>query len=456
MSKRKNDNTSGLITSGGYVPRPGQTKPNVIILTQTKRFGKDISDYTAAIKAAENIDYPQRAKLFDLYEDTLLDTHLTSVIEKRRAAALCSPIVFRRGGKPDKKVNDQIRSPWFRSLISDIIDAQFWGFTLCQFFKEGDWITYNLIPRKHVDPVKRIILHQQTDITGTSWDEYRDLLFIGKPNQLGLLAKTAPYVLYKRNGIGDWSQFSEVFGMPIQEYTYDTDDDDARQRAIDDATNAGSLAVFVHGKDTNLNLIEAGNKTGSVDVYERLVEMCNKEISKAILLNTLTTESSSTGTQALGTVHKKSEDKVTQSDRQFILDVLNYDMTDIFCAMGIDTAGGEFCYPERKEIDPTSKINILTQLRSSFNLPIDDDYLYEEFGIEKPVDYHKIKQQMEQERIVQDEADKAAFSLIKQTDDSIDSSEPDDTKQPQKRSFRNWLRRFFSIAPSKGGADLDW
>lgn len=467
MSKKINKSDSqNLITSGGNVPRPGQTRPNVIILTQPKRFGKDISDYTAAIRAAENVDYSQRSKLYDLYEDILLDTHLISVIKKRRAAALRSPIVFRRDGKPDPVVNEQIKSPWFRKLISDIIDAQFWGFSLFQFYKEGDWINYNLIPRKHVDPDRRLILHRQTDITGTSWDEYPDLLFVGEPGVLGLLANVAPWVLYKRNSVGDWSQFSEVFGMPIQEYTYDTDDDDARQRAIDDASSAGSLAVFVHGKDTSLNLLEAGNKTGSADVYERLVETCNKEISKAILLNTLTTESSSTGTQALGTVHKKSEDNVIQSDRQDILNVLNYDMTDIFLAMGINTAGGEFCYPEKKDIDPTAKINILTQLKTNFNLPVDDDYLYDEFGVEKPSDYDERKKIIAEEIRRREEDERNAAAFIRQVSESDDVSDdtddnPDDDKslpadKTAKKSFRNLLRRFFGFAPLTGGADLEW
>ena len=150
--------------------------------------------------------------------------------------------------------------------------------------------------------------------------------------------------------------------MPIQEYTYETDDEDSRQRAIDDAANAGSLAVFVHGKDTSLNLVEAGNKTGSADVYERLCERCNNEISKLILGNTLTTESSENGTQALGTVRKKVEDRVAQADRRYVLDVLNYNMTDIFLRLGINTDGGEFCFPEQKDIDPATKMNILTQL----------------------------------------------------------------------------------------------
>lgn len=450
MSKRKKK--AGQITVGGHTPRPGQKQPNTIVLTQPKRFGIDISDYTSAVKSAENVDYPRRYKLFDLYSDILMDTHLTSVIEKRKNAVLCSKIEFRKNGKPDDKVNEQIASPWFRKLVADILDAPIWGFTLCQFHKIGEWVNYDLIPRKHADPVRRIILRHQTDITGVPWDEYPDLLFVGSEDELGLLAKAAPWVIYKRNTTADWAQFSEVFGMPIQEYIYDTNDDDARQRAINDAANAGSLAVFVHSKETELQLREAGNKTGSADVYDRLCERCNNEISKLILGNTLTTESSENGTQALGTVHKEVEDQVAESDRRYVLDVLNYDMTEIFAAMGIDTTGGEFCFPDQKKVDANTKMSILSQLRKTFNLPIDDDYLYEEFGIDKPKNYEQLKKEYQ----VMAETIASAPIANKQEGDEEEYNDKQQKQQEKKRTFRDWFMRFFGFAPKDDGAALDW
>lgn len=447
MNKRKKKN--GKITVGGNIPRPGQRHPNTIILTQPKRFGIDVADYTSAVKSAENVDFSRRYKLFDLYSDILMDTHLTCVIEKRKNAILCSEIEFRRDGKPDDKVNSQIASPWFTRLIADILDAKFWGFTLCQFFKDEEWVDYDLIPRKHADPVRKLILRHQTDITGTSWEEYPDLLFVGSDNDLGLLAKAAPWVIYKRNTTADWAQFSEVFGMPIQEYIYETDDEESRQRAINDASNAGSLAVFVHSKDTELQLREAGNKTGSADIYERLCERCNNELSKLILGNTLTTESSENGTQALGTVHKKVEDKVAQTDRQYVLNVLNYDMADIFTAMGINTEGGEFCFPEPKEVDANTKVSILTQLKKNFNIPVDDDYLYEEFGIDKPKNYEQLKKEQQGEKTVNE-----PIQPTKQV--NIPPQEQKGEEKGEKLSFKNWVKRFFGIAPGQDGADLDW
>ena len=93
----------------------------------------------------------------------------------------------------------------------------------------------------------------------------------------------------------------------------------------------------------------------------------------------------------MGTVHKKVEDKVLEADRKYVLNVLNYDMTDILLRMGINTEGGTFCFPEPKETDAGTKISILTQLKKNFNIPIDDDYLYEEFGIDKPANYEQLK-----------------------------------------------------------------
>lgn len=447
MSRKKNKNKPGIITVGGNFMAPGQKKPNVIVLTQPKRFGLDIADYMSAIRAAENVDFSRRYKLYDLYSDILMDTHLTCVIEKRKNAVLCSDIEFQVNGKPDETVNEQIRSPWFNKLIGDIIDARFWGFSLCQFYKEGEWVDYDLVPRKHVDPIKKLILRHQTDVTGLPWDKYTDLLFIGSPSDLGLLAKAAPWVIYKRNTTGDWSQFSEIFGMPIQEYIYDSDDEESRQRAMEDAANTGSLAQFFHAKDTEFKLTEAGNKTGSADVYERLCERCNNEISKLVLGNTLTTESSENGTQALGTVHKKVEDKVAQADKNYVLNVLNYDMSDIFARMGINTAGGVFCFPEKKEIDSTTKLNIITTLKSNFNLPVSDDYLYEEFGVEKPDNYEQIKKEREEQP--------PHNNIPVQASETKEEKDPEPTTA-QKKSFRNWIASFFGKAPSDGGAALDW
>lgn len=447
MSRRKKNRQ---ITSGGNLPRPGQKAPNTIVLTQTQRYGIDIGHFMSAVRSAENVDYSMRYKLFDIYADIMQDTHLTSVIEKRVQSVLSTNIEFQRDGKPDDKMNELIKSPWFSRCVEDILAAKWWGFSLMQFFKDGKWLDYNLIPRKHVDPIKRLVLRRQTDIFGTSWDEYQDLLFVGKRDDLGLLFKAAPWVIYKRNNVADWAQFAEIFGMPIREYIYDSDDNEARARAVEDSNNSGSLATFIHAKDTELLLKEAGNKTGSADLYERFCERCNSEISKLILGNTLTTEASDKGTQALGTVQKKGEDKKIQADKRDVLNVLNYDMSDIFLAMGFDTQGGEFYFPEPKDVDLTAKMNIFVQAKTTFELPMSDEQIYEEFGIEKPADYDAQKSATAQ-------LDKPKQIGTPAKEELEDEPKEDPLEQKQKRSFKNWLRDFFAQALRDDRADhLNW
>lgn len=449
-----------LITAGGLLQKPGQTAQNTIILRQPKRFNLDIADYTSAFRYAENVDIPRRYQLYNLYDDILLDSHLHSVIDRRLANVSAANISFTRKGNPDDTINEQIASPWFQRLIRDILDARFWGFSLMQFYKEpSGWIDYMLVPRNHVDPTRRIILRQETDFNGTPFEEFSHLLLVGHEYDLGILRKAAPWVIYKRNDIADWAQFTEIFGMPTREYVYDTDDDDARQRAIEDAQEEGALSTFIHSKDTEMKLVESGTKTASADLYEKLCQRCNNELSKLILGNTLTTESQVNGTQSLGTVHKKEEDTLLRDDQKYVLNVLNYDMTDIFLAMGINTKGGRFDFVDPKYTDLQSKVNIMTQLHNTFDLPIDDDYLYSEFGIEKPHDYDKQKRQhQDKQQPSPSRPSEPASDPSQQSDSSLPSDPSSHSIQPKKETPKSFLRRFrdFFVQAPHDGAHLDW
>lgn len=426
------------ITEGSNVTRPGAT----IILTQPQRFGIGLDDYMQGIRSMENVDFTQRVKIYDIYSESLMDPHLFSVVQKRKSGVLGRKIEFRRNGIPDDKVNEQISSPWFLRFLGDALDAEYWGFTLVQFYinKKG-WIDYYLVPRKHVDPVLRIIKTRQNDINGESFDEYPDLLMIQGKEPLGILARTAPYVIYKRGTLGDWAQFSEIFGMPIRKYIYDAADPEALSAVEEAAKRQGGGSTYLCPADSNLEFVETANTTGSSQLYSSFVDRCNAEMSKAVLGNTLTTEASKTGTQALGTVHNKVEQELVEQDALAILNLLNYDMTDQFAALGINTTGGEFVYVE--EVDQAqvkTRAELLEKAVNVFNLPMDDDYLYEQLNIERPDNYEQLKAEMEEK--------KKADSPFAQMMQPLDNSK--NPRQPQNRSHS-----FFADAPHRDGA-LDW
>ena len=433
MKKNKNK-----IVQGGYISQPGLRQPDVV-LQMPELFHFNLETYMNAVNAAKSIDYSNRVRLYDMYESTAFDLHLSGVMDKRLRGVTQIPIEFQRNGKPDKVINKQLRSPWFKELRKELILSEFWGFTLLQLYVEEDQnIHFESINRKHYDPIKRKLLRFQGDMDGVPIESFQNMLFIGSERKLGIFAEILPAVLYKKGNIGDWARFCNIFGMPIREYTYDAGDEEARRRLIQDARRQGSNAVYIHPKDSDLTLIEAGNKTGSSELYKTFAEYWDSKMSIRILGNTLTTDVGSSGTQALGTVHKDEEDEMNADDREFILDILNYQMKDLFNALGFNTDGGEFVYAKKDKINVAQQIDIV-QKCSNMGLPIDDDYLYDTFGIEKPKDYNALKEQKNAEK----EALKAALNSNKEEEEKENSND-------NKTSFKQRLNRFFGIAPTKG------
>ena len=407
-----------------------------IVLQQPELFHFNMQNYMSAVTSAKSIDFSFRTMLYDLYESALLDLHLTGTLDKRLRAVTRFPIEFWRNGEADDVITPQLKSPWFKEMKKDLLMSEFWGYTLIQLYRDEEgWIQYDLIDRKHYDPVKKKLLKFQGDQDGRNIDEFENMLFVGSERGLGIFAELLPAVLYKRGDMGDWAKFCNVFGMPIRDYTYEAGDEETRKRLIADAKKQGTNAVYIHPKDSNLTLVEAGNKSGSADLYERFAKYWDEKMSVRILGNTLTTQASDTGTQALGTVHKDEEEEINADDRTFILDILNYEMKDIFANLGFNVEGGEFVYAEESHPDLQQQLTIVQGL-NSMGLPMDDDWLYQTFGIEKPKDYDKIKQEKE-------EAKKAMLQSLQEPTPSPKPKEEEDEK---KKGLRNKLMSFFGLA----------
>ena len=447
-------NPKSHILQGGYQQVQGQRQPDVI-LQQPELFLFDMNSYMTSLNHARSIDYSCRTRLFDMYESAMLDLHLSGVLDKRLRGVTRIPIEFQRDGVPDDTINEQLKSPWFKRLRQDLVMSKFWGFTLVQFFldDEGD-IQYELINRKHYNPITHQLLKYQGDQSGVNIEQFPNTLFVGSERGLGIFSEILPAVLYKRGDMADWAQFCNIFGMPIREYTYDAGDEEARRRLIQDARRQGSNAVYIHPKDSELSFVEAGNKTGSSELYKTFAEYWDSQISIRVLGNTLTTDAKETGTQALGTVHKEEEDEMTADDREFLLDILNYDMQPIFLNLGFNVEGGEFVYAKKDDIDPTQHLNIVQGLKN-MGLPMDDDWLYETFKVQKPQDYEQKKAEAEAQKEAIRQALTSPDNDNKGGNGRNASPVPPADANNNKRTVKNLLRSFFGLAPTTG-ADTDF
>lgn len=448
------------ITAGGFTQITEERHKLDIILQSPELFHFDIGSYMSSLNSATAIDMYNRARLYDMYSSAFMtDPHLIGIHRKRLVGACRTPIEFIRNEKADDQINDLLKQPWFRRFRKEVVESEFWGFSLLQFYLNLDGsIGFDSIPRKHYDPVRQLIMRYQSDCDGAPIDAFTNTLLIGdEPRSLGVMSAVIPYVLYKRGDIGDWAQFCQIFGMPIREYTYDAGDEEARKRLIADARKQGANAVYIHPADSSLQLHESGNKSGSSDLYSNFADKCDSQMSIAILGNTLTTDAKATGTQALGTVHKQEEDEIKEEDEALILAVLNSaQMRKILANLGFNVENGEFRFIEVKNVDKRTQLDVVTKLMEH-GLPVDDDYLYDTFDIDKPAEYDAMKaeaQKKADEKAAQQQAlmqklqgDNKNNQPQKQAKTKDNQQEPSDDLST---SFWNRVKSFFSEAPQDG------
>ncbi|MEG1998483.1 MAG: DUF935 family protein, partial [Bacteroidales bacterium] len=255
---------------------------------------QSITRWKQGILAFESHDNPIRVLLYDMYDDLYLDGQVFCTWTKRLDAILNRRLVFVRDGEEDEDICRLLNSPEMRALLRDLMDAIMYGFTLIQVNniyysddEESYRIDYDLIPRKHVHPEEhlRCVSREQYSITKDYIFDAPPLsnymLWAGDAKDKGLFAQIAQYVIYKRGGFGDWAQFSEMFGMPFREAIYDSYDDDTRRRVEEFMKGWASSEFLVHQRDIEVKLHDTGSSAASVDVYSKLIAMCDAGISKA-------------------------------------------------------------------------------------------------------------------------------------------------------------------------------
>jgi phage gp29-like protein len=137
----------------------------------------------------------------------------------------------------------------------------------------------------------------------------------GHPQRGGLLRVTAMVYLAKNLALKDWMIFAEVFGMPVRIARYDPSaTPEEKRELLKMLESLGSNAAGVFSRAVELQVIEVNRGTIGPP-YERLVDFLNREMSKAWLGQTLTTDiSGQKGTLAASSVHEAVRQDVLADD----------------------------------------------------------------------------------------------------------------------------------------------
>lgn len=373
-----------------------KTLVSKIEIREVIRDSKDIRSWRNALMYAEQIVNPNRQPLYDLYHDILLDAHLASLINKRINAVVNHPIKLVTLRGEVEHITEMVHTENFIYILQELLLAKFWGYTLLEmdFKSDENSIAASLIDRRHVKPEKNLVCRYPQEMEGIRYDKPpydKYVLSAGRPNDLGLLLKAAPLVLYKRGVLADWAQFAEIFGMPFRKGKYDGYDDSARRKLEDAIKNAGSAAWAIIPEGTDIEFVP-NNSNGSAQLYDDLRKACNNELSVLVLGQTLTTDQGERGARSLGEVHYQVQEMMHSEDRIFILNLLNEKLLPLLEHHGYDTRGGQFVFDEIETLDTKTSLEIDMMLAQQ--VPIDDDYFYDKYNIPKPKQVPSLKPQI--------------------------------------------------------------
>lgn len=351
---------------------------------------QDISRLRNAESNAISAENPVRYPLIDIYYDIAKDLHMSGAIANRTLPILHRnfKVVNAKTEEENEELTKRLKASWFRQFCRHALDSRYWGFSVVEL---GDIVTdeivgmkfrkVSLIPRRHCNPYWGTVVKQLSDDAKKGIDyrkpPYSDwVIEIGEPDDLGLFLKLGFHALPKKNVLGFWDQFSEVFGMPIRIGKTTSRDKKDLDKMEDMLENMGSAswALFQDGTDIEIKETTRGD---AYQVYDKRIERANSEMSKAILGTTMMMDSGSSRSQA--EVHERVSEEIIQDDADFLLDVINDQLLPVCNKHGFGFNGHIFTWDESYDYTEGQMMEIEKMLLEHYD--IDPDYFQEKYSI---------------------------------------------------------------------------
>lgn len=184
---------------------------------------------------------------------------------------------------------------------------------------------------------------------------------------------------FKRHGFRFLAKLSERFGSPWPVGKYPEgatqEQQDALLEALTSITEGGAAVV---PQDADVALLQS-SQSGRAP-QERLIDMCNREMSKALTSQTLATEIQGEASHAASETHRGREQAVNQSDRQMVADTISelFEWISVVNVSGATPPRFEF-YREQAERDWLETLD-----KARHFLPIGRAVAYHRLGIKAP------------------------------------------------------------------------
>ncbi len=281
----------------------------------------------------------KQGKDMKIYRELLCDSHVFACVQSRKAGVLSMDWEINRG--LDKDQNAELLEKVLKQLnvyklISDILEATQYGFQPLEIMWKRTKNGYILPEKIIAKPSEWFCFDDDNNLKFRTKDNYYGEKV---PNKKFLLAQNNPSynnpygertlsrvfwpVTFKKGGMKFWVIFTEKYGMPhlVGKHPRGASKEETNSLA-DMLEEMVQDAIAVIPDDSSVEIKEA-NKTSSAEIYEKLIDKMNAEISKAILGQTLTTEIGSSGSYAASNTHMSVRQDIIDSDKKLVESVIN-------------------------------------------------------------------------------------------------------------------------------------
>lgn len=379
-----------LVERGGSYPSEGLTPGRL----------------AAIFREADQGEVYRQMELFEEMEEK--DAHLASLLQTRKLAVLSLDYEVLPFAKTpeDERIAGVVGElvyglPDLESAFLDLLDAIGKGFALCEVMWEvtaGQARVTELrwIPQKKMtfgEDHKPRLLTAEASWEGAELPPWKTIYHrykarSGTDTRAGVLRVAGYMYLLKNYAMKDWAAYNEVFGMPLRLGKYDPSASPADREALIQAIrNLGADAAGVISKNTEIEFVEAASRlSGQSNPYQMLAEFCNREMSKAILGQTLTTDTSgSTGTYSAARVHAQVRRDLVEADAQALGQTLREQLLRPLVGFnfGWDRPVPWFRFRYEAEEDLKTLSEVYRNL-AEMGLPLDLEHVAERFGVPLP------------------------------------------------------------------------
>lgn len=365
-------------------------KPDAAVVTkyiqleqQLQRVRSDAQKFQIAVQAAESPLYPNRFLLCQVYQNLVLDAQVEAGMLQRKSRVLSQKFKVTKNGEVDYEKTKLINQKWFYDFTNYALDSIFWGFSLVQFSDvvNDKFSEVTLVPRIYVVPEKSLVRPNTATVTeGVNFTElpYSNwCVGIGDKKDLGILMKLAPYVIWKKNAMFAWSEFAEIFGSPIRLGKTDVRDETTRKNMENMLKNMSVATWAVMDLNDDIQL-EQASSTDAFNVFDKLVDRCNSEITKIILGQTGTTDEKAYSGSS--NVHKGIADILAKQDQQKMQFWVNDQLFPMLNRLGFGLEGYEFEFDMSESLSLVEQAKIDVSLMPYFKLS--SEYIESKYGVE--------------------------------------------------------------------------